>query len=200
MAKRYKKEKTIKSENEKNKMDAINKFFEVKLGTVIREKEGRFIPYKSTLHRKNSNIFGSVTNNINDHVEIDYNFAMDNDLNTFEYNSLNTSFLFGNFKSSFEFLEENGEMGDANILSSSISYKFDENNLLTFKTRRNRKINLTEYYDLVYEYKNDCLTAGIKYKKSYYQDRDIKPNEDLLFTITLFPLTTYEHDAEDLVN
>ena len=44
------------------------------------------------------------------------------------------------------------------------------------------------------------MTAGIKYKKSYYSDRDIKPNENLLFTITLFPLTTYEHNAEDLVN
>ena len=80
------------------------------------------------------------------------------------------------------------------------SYNFDENNFLTFKTRRNRKINLTEYYDLVYEYRSDCLTAGIKYKKSYYKDGDIKPSEDLLFTITLFPLTTYEHNADDLVN
>ena len=68
------------------------------------------------------------------------------------------------------------------------SYNFDENNFLTFKTRRNRKINLTEYYDLVYEYKNDCLTAGIKYNKTYYEDRDLKPSENLLFTITLFPL------------
>ena len=196
----YKKEKLNQNKTEENEMDDINKFFEIKLGTVIRDKEERFIPNKSTLHRKNSNIFGSITNNLNDHMEIDYKFAIDNDLNTFEYNSLNTTFLLGNFKSSFEFLEENGEMGDANIFSSSISYNFDEKNLLTFKTRRNRKINLTEYYDLIYEYKNDCLTAGIKYKKSYYQDRDIKPTEDLLFTITLFPLTTYEHDAEDLVN
>ena len=79
------------------------------------------------------------------------------------------------------------------------NYRNDKN-LLTFQTRRNREINLTEYYDLVYEYKNDCLVAGFKYKKTYYQDRDIKPNEDLLFTITLFPLATYEHDAEDLIN
>ena len=78
-----------------------------------------------------------------------------------------------------------------NIILTKITFKF--------KTRRNRKINLTEYYDLVYEYKNDCLTAGIKYKKSYYEDRDLKPNEDLFFTITLFPLTTYEYDADDLI-
>ena len=199
----YKKEK-VKSknnkENENDQMDEINNYFEFKLATVMRDKEERFIPNKSTLHRKNSNIFGSITNNLHNNLQIDYDFALDNDLNTFEYNSISTTFLFGNFESTFSFLEENGEMGDANVLSSSASYSIDENNFITFKTRRNRKINLTEYYDLVYEYKNDCLTAGIKYKKTYYQDRDIKPNEDLLFTITLFPLTTYEHDAEDLLN
>jgi len=51
----------------------------------------------------------------------------------------------------------------------------------------------------VYEYKNDCLTAGIKYKKTYYSDGDLKPTENLLFTVTLFPLTTYEHDVKDLL-
>ena len=88
-------------------------------------------------------------------------------------------------------------MGDANSLENSTTFNFDENNYLTFKTRRNRKINLTEFYDLVYEYKNDCLTAGIKYKKTYYQDRDYKPKEDLLFTITLFPVTQYEQKIDD---
>ena len=88
-------------------------------------------------------------------------------------------------------------MGDANVIENKFIYSIDENNNLSFKTRRNRKLNLTEYYDLVYEYKNDCLTAGIKYKKSYYADNDLKPSENLLFTISLFPLTTYEYKAND---
>ena len=100
----------------------------------------------------------------------------------------------------FNFIEEKGEMGDSNIIENIFEYNVDNNNSLSFKTRRNRKLNLTEYYDLVYEYKNDCLTAGIKYKKSYYEDRDLKPTENLLFTITLFPLTTYEYDAKGLIN
>ena len=91
-------------------------------------------------------------------------------------------------------------MGDSNVLENEIGYRFNDENYLSFNTRRNRKLNLTEYYDLVYEYQNDCLTAGIKYKKSYYEDRDLKPTENLLFTITLFPLTTYEHDGRDLLN
>jgi LPS-assembly protein len=99
----------------------------------------------------------------------------------------------------FSFSEVNGEMGDASAFSNSISYNINDNNQLTFKTRRNRKINLTEYYDLVYEYKNDCLTAGVKYKKTYYADRDLKPTENLLFTITIFPITTYEYNADDFI-
>ena len=43
------------------------------------------------------------------------------------------------------------------------------------------------------------MTAGIAYKKTYYSNGDIRPKEDLLFTITLFPITTYEHDAQDLI-
>ena len=87
-------------------------------------------------------------------------------------------------------------MGDVNTLQNSITMNFNEDSHLTFNTRRNRKINFTEYYDLVYEYKNDCLIAGVKYKKSYYEDRDLKPTEDLLFTITLFPLTQYEQKID----
>ena len=47
------------------------------------------------------------------------------------------------------------------------TFSFDEQNFITFKTRNNREIDLTEYYDLIYEYKNDCLVAGLKYNKTY---------------------------------
>ena len=85
------------------------------------------------------------------------------------------------------------------MLKTSVSYNPDNKNSFSFSTRRNRKINLTEYYDLVYEYKNDCLIAGIKYNKTYYSDRDLKPSENLLFTISLVPLTTYEYEADKLL-
>ena len=50
--------------------------------------------------------------------------------------------------------------------------------------RRNRKTNLTEFYNLIYEYKNDCLAAAIEYNKNYYQDRDLTPTEEI-FSITI---------------
>ena len=104
-----------------------------------------------------------------------------------------------NIITNFNFIEENNEVGNTNVMKTSISYNPDNQNFFTFSTRRNRKINLTEYYDLVYEYKNDCLIAGIKYNKTYYSDRDLKPSENLLFTISLVPLTTYEYEADKIL-
>jgi len=166
----------------------------------LRDKEENFVPKQSTINRKNSNIFGSLTSNLNDNFKLNYNFALDNDFTSVELNDFNATFSLNNLITNFKFVEENGEVGNSNIFENSISYNIDDKNFLKFKTRRNRKINLTEYYDLVYEYKNDCLTAGIKYKKSYYEDRDLKPSENLLFTITLFPITSYEYEANDLLN
>ena len=179
-----------------NETSDEEKFIEFKLATVLRDKYEKDIPVSSTLNRKNSNIFGSYTNNFSNFFKFDYDFALDNDFNTLELNSISTEFSINNFVTEFTFIEKNGLMGNQNSLENTTSIKFDENNYFTFNTRRNRKTSLTEYYDLVYEYKNDCLTAGIKYKKTYYNDGDIKPNEDLMFTITLFPLTTLEQKVD----
>ena len=185
---------------ENNDLENINNFFQIKLATVIRDKEEKNIPSKSTLNKKNSHLFGSISNKFSNNIDINYNFALDNDLNKFEYNDFNATLSINNLVTTFNFIEESGEMGSTNIFENSIGYTLNENNSLSFKTRRNRKLNLTEYYDLVYEYKNDCLTAGIKYKKSYYEDRDLKPTENLLFTLTLIPLTSYEYVADELLN
>ena len=186
----YKKEK-------KYNLEEINKFFEFKLATVLRDKEENQIPSKSTLNKKHSNIFGSIKNELNEKITIGYNFSIDNNYSDFEYNDINATFSINNLITKFHFIEENGDIGSTNIFKNSVEYNFDDKNSLSFNTSRNRKIDLTEYYDLVYEYKNDCLTAGIKYNKTYYSDGDLKPTENLLFTITLIPLTTYEYEASE---
>ena len=180
-------------------VEQINNYFNIKLATVLRDKEEILIPHKSTLNRKSSNLFGSISNKFSDNIELGYNFSLDNDFNTLEHNKIYTILSNNNIVARFDFTEENGERGDTNLFATSIDYNINDENFLTFKTRRNRKINFTEYYDLVYQYKNDCLTAGIEYKKTYYSNGDIRPKEDLLFTITLFPITTYEHDAQGLI-
>jgi LPS-assembly protein len=183
---------TIGLDYKKETISDINKFFEFNLANVIRNVKEDTIPTKSTLGEKQSNLFGKTNYSMSKLLSFNYDFAVDNDLKTFEYNSLGTIFDLGKLTTSFDFVETGGKMGDTNFIENTTKLKINEDNFLSFKTRRNRKISLTEYYDLVYEYKNDCLVAGIKYKKTYYQDRDLIPAEDMLFSITLFPLTTYE--------
>ena len=77
------------------------------------------------------------------------------------------------------------------------TFNIDDQNFITFRTRENKEIDLTEYYDFLYDYRNDCLVACIKYFKTYYQDRDLEPTEDFMFTIKLIPLTAVE---QKLVN
>ena len=186
----FKKEKV----NVDNKIDKIEEYIDFKLASVFRLDEEKNIPTNSTLNKKNSNIFGEFNFKPMKNISLGYNFSLTDDLNTFEYNSLTTKMEFGNFITQFDYLEERGAVGSANIIQNTTKYNFDDQNSISFNTRRNRKLDLTEYYDLVYEYKNDCLVAGIKYKKNYYNDSDIKPVEELFFSITIVPLGTFSPD------
>ena len=183
---------TLGLDYKKEKIENINKYFEFKLGKVIRTKSNNNIPLNSTLDKKNSNYFGKITNNLNDNLSFNYDFSINHNLDEVQYNSIGTTIKKNNFITTFNYIEENGVIGSTNLLENVTTFNFDNQNFLTFKTRENREKDLTEYYDLIYEYKNDCLVAGIKYNKTYYKDRDLEPTEDFMLTIKLIPLTTFE--------
>ena len=183
---------TLGVDYKKEEIDNINKYFELKLGTVLRAKSNNNIPSNSTIDKKNSNYFGKITNNFNDNIDLNYEFSVNHDLDEIQYNSLGTTITKNNFVTTFNYIEENGPIGSTNVLENKTTFNLDEKNFFTFRTRNNEEIDLTEYYDLVYEYRNDCLIAGLNYNKTYYQDRDLEPTEDLMFTIKLIPLAAIE--------
>ncbi len=188
---------TIGFEYKKERIENINNYFGFKVGSVFRHDDEVRIPSSSSI-KQSGDLIGSVEGNLNKNFNFSYDFAIDNNYKTLEYNSFNADFNFNKFSTGIKFIEENGKIGDANSIENTLRYNFDENNYLSFNTRRNRKISFTEYYNLIYEYKNDCLTAGIKYNKTFYQDRDLLPAENFMFSITLFPLTTYETNFDGI--
>jgi LPS-assembly protein len=169
-----------------------DKYLEFKVATVVRDKFENDIPTSSTINKKESDIFGSINNKLFDNLNFTYDFSLDNDLKTINYHSISTDVSVNNFVTSFNYIEKRNAIGSTHMISNVTEYIVNDNTSLKFSTRRNKEINLTEYYDLSYEYKNDCLTAALKFKKTFYQDNDLKPTEDLFFTITLVPLATYE--------
>ena len=183
---------TLGLDYKKEKIKDINKYFEFKLGKVLRLKSNTNIPSNSTLDKKNSNYFGKITNNLNKNINFNYQFSINHDLDQVQYNSFGTTISRNNFTTTFNYLEENEAIGSSNILENVTTFNLDEHNFISFRTRENKEIDLTEYYDLIYEYRNDCLIAGIKYNKTYYKDRDLEPTEDFMFSIKLIPLTSVE--------
>jgi LPS-assembly protein len=174
--------------------DTIDKYLEFKLATVFRNQNENNIPTSSTINQKNSDLFGSISNQLLENISLTYDFSLDNDMKTINSNAIETKISINNFITTFNFIEQRNEIGSTHLLSNVTEYQISDSTSLKFSTRRNKKINLTEYYDLSYEYKNDCLTAALKFNKSFYQDNDLKPTEDLFFSITLIPLTTYERE------
>ena len=169
----------------KNGNDKIS----MNLAQVYRDKENPDLPLNSTLNNKYSDIIGNVKFNLFDNLSFEYDFIADNNFNRLNYNLMNTSLQVNNFVTSFEYLEERGVIGTKSYIKNQTKYAFDDNNSLSFATRRNRELEMTEFYNLVYQYENDCLKAAIEYNKNFYSDTDIDPEEELLFTLTIVPFS-----------
>ena len=43
-----------------------------------------------------------------------------------------------------------------------------------FGNKRNLITNSSEFYDLSYEYINDCLRAGLYYRREFYNDSELE--------------------------
>jgi len=166
------------------------RIFSSSLGQIFKDKNDSKLPITSKMQNKSSDIVGQIIFTPNNIFNISYNYSADNNLDTMNYNFLETKLEINNFVASFDFLEENNEIGSDSYFSRDIGYKLDQNNMVSFATRRNRKTDLTEYYNLIYQYKNDCLVAAIEYNKNYYEDRDIRPNEEIYFSLTITPFTS----------
>ena len=162
------------------------KYISANLATVMRDTENNDLPLNSTLGEKNSDIFGNINFNNSKFIDLDYGFALDSNMKDINFNQIKSKLSFYKFISEFEFLEKKGINAES-YLANSTKFKINESSLISFGTRRNKEKNLTEYYNLLYEYQNDCLIAGIEFSKNFYSDGLLKPDELLFFSVTIMP-------------
>ena len=59
---------------------------------------------------------------------------------------------------------------------------------MKFDFKRNLETESTEFYSLAYDYLNDCLRAGLVFRRKFYEDRDVEHTDTLMFKISLIPL------------
>ena len=76
------------------------------------------------------------------------------------------------------------------ISSNTLSLEyvdFNNSGKLNFNIKKNLETDSTEFYDLAYDYINDCLRAGLVYRREFYNDSELEPENSLMFKITLIP-------------
>ncbi len=161
--------------------------FSLSIGQVYNFEENFDLPSRSSLDQKASDIVGTATANLGKNFSISNQFSIDHNLNDINYNNLEASFLLGNTSFNLGYLEENNHIGNNSYVKSDIKINLNNSNNLSFDLKKNLETDSTEYYNLAYNYLNDCLKAGLVYRREFYADPDIESTDTLMFSISLLP-------------
>ena len=161
--------------------------FDLNIGQVINEKENRNKGSKSSLDQRFSDIVGESNLKMNQNVELKYNFSLDQNYQVFNYNELGVKFDYDPIKINFSFIQEQNHIGNQEYIVSGFEVKAGERAKFSFENKRNLLTDASEFYDLSYEYINDCLRAGLVYRREFYDDSELEPENSLMFKITIVP-------------
>jgi len=164
-----------------------NEILSFRLANNLRINDNPDISHLNQLNQKTSNFFTETYFKPTNFLDLKYDASIKNNLSEITYENIIADLKFKNFKISFDYLNENNTKEKSSYLSNTASFNIDNSNSILFETRENKIDNFTEFYKLIYQYKNDCLAASVEYNKSYYNDRDVKPEENIFLKLTIIP-------------
>ena len=171
-------------------IDNSREIFMFNIGTNLRIKENNNLSRNNQINQKNSNLFSKISFNPSEYLNVSYDSSVKNNLSDISYENLTSEFKIKDLSTSFVYTNENSTIDQISYLSNKTEYKINDFNSFSFSTRKNKTKDLTEYYNMMYQYKNDCLAASIKYKKDFYSDAEIEPNESVFFELTIIPFSS----------
>ncbi|MDC0619356.1 hypothetical protein OAO89_03470 [Pelagibacteraceae bacterium] len=169
------------------KIKKNNQNFDFSVAQIINEKENKKMASKTSLDEKLSDLVGTSNFKMNNVVDFNYNFSVDQNYNDVNYNEFGTSFNFNPIKIDFDYLKETKHIGDQEYFKTKVDFFKNKDGVLSFETKRNLVTDSSEFYNLGYEYINDCLKAGLVYRREFYNDSELEPENSLMFEITLIP-------------
>ena len=164
-----------------------DKKFDFSLGQIINEKENKNMPSITSLDEKLSDLVGSSSLTVNDKVSLNHNFSLDQNYKDLNYNEIGSTINLNPINFDFNYLQEKKHIGNQEYFKAKIDINKNSNGLLSLETKRNLVTNSSEYYNLSYEYLNDCLRAGLVFRREFYNDSELEPENSLMFKITLVP-------------
>ena len=156
------------------------------IAQIINEKKNnKNMPDTSSLDKRFSDIIGNFNYKKKENLLLNYNFSLKQNFKETSRNDLDVKYNYDNISFNLNYLEEDKKTGENEYIKSVLEYRNNDSGVFTFSNKRNLITNSSEFYDLSYEYINDCLRAGIFYRREFYNDSEIEADDSLMFKITL---------------
>ena len=176
------------------------KLIDFNIANVIKDEKNPNLPTKTKLNQTRSDIFGNIFVKPTKNLELGYTFSYDRDLDHSNLDAISADLNVNNFLTNFYYYNESRDYGSAEVVSNKTEYKFDNENSLTFETSKDLESSFTQYYDLIYKYETDCISASFEYNKTFYRDGSLKPDKSLSFLIKIIPFAELRGSANTAVN
>ncbi len=161
--------------------------FDFSLAQIINNSENKKMSSQSSLDEKVSDLVGEANLDVSKKFNLNYGFALDQNYRELNYNDLGAKMNFGALDIDFNYLQEKNHIGNKDYFKTKFTYNDSDKAMFSFETKRNLITNSAEFYNLSYEYINDCLRAGLVYRREFYNDSELEAENSLFFKITLTP-------------
>ena len=178
--------------NKKNLKNEVYLDAGFSMGQILKKSRLKEMPKNSSLQEKRSDYVGNSSFKVssekfnNSQFDINYNYILNKNFNAFLKNEINTSLGNDNNNLSINYYEEN-KIGKNHYVETKYQREFKDNLSFAMGLRKNLEEDFTERNFIETNYESDCLKIGLTLSKIFYQDEELKPSNNLTFSIVLKP-------------
>ncbi|MFT6509464.1 MAG: LPS-assembly protein [Parvibaculaceae bacterium] len=159
------------------------------IGQTLRMRENSAFSQETGLRDQQSDYVGATVWRPNSNFEISHRFRVDH--NSWEihrnevylsgnYGPLSGSLTYGQFGDTFS-----SGLQDREEIHASAKYQFAEYWSVSGSTRQDLEDSLSIENKIGIDYLDECIGFGLSYEESNYEDRDIQPEQSIIFRISL---------------
>ncbi|MBO6541890.1 MAG: LPS-assembly protein LptD [Alphaproteobacteria bacterium] len=161
----------------------------LELGQTYRLRENNTFRTASGLRDQESDYVGRITLEPSDKFMVEHRFRLDKDDFTFRRNEVDAYAYVGDFSTSlgYAYLDESFSTTRSarEEIQGSLGYRLTEYWRANAYTRHDIQRGQTVQNNIGLTYQDECLTVGLAFNQNFTRDRDIEPENSIMFTILL---------------
>lgn len=161
----------------------------LEFGQTFRLRENHTFDAASGLRDQESDYVGRISLIPSDNLSIDHRFRLDKDDFTFRRNEVDATGRWGPLSVAlgYAFFDQSlsAALGEREEFTGSAAYRLTDYWTVNAATRRDIEGQQTLSNSLGIGYADECLTVGLGFSQSFTRDRDIEPQNSLIFSIVL---------------